>query len=95
MAKEIALTANASIEILHVASLPTMYAIETAGSEALLTWGQGISSDIYQRELKSLISVKEEINMAGVKDVSIKILTGMIEEQIIEESVKGTSTSLS
>ncbi|MEK7733353.1 MAG: TSUP family transporter, partial [Planctomycetota bacterium] len=89
MAKEIALTANASIEILHVASLPTMYAIETAGSEALLTWGQGISSDIYQRELKSLISVKEEINMAGVKDVSIKILTGMIEEQIIEESVKG------
>jgi nucleotide-binding universal stress UspA family protein len=87
MAKEIAIATDAFIEIIHVVSLPTLYSIEASGLEPL--FNQDILSEFYKREMELLGRLKEELQSAGIKEVSVKLREGIAEEQIIKESVEG------
>lgn len=86
MAKEIACANNAGIELLYVISLPTMYSAE--GSEATAPLEQEAAL-FYGKELELLNSVQAELAASGVKNVTIKLREGIVEEQIIAESVEG------
>lgn len=87
MAKEIAIATDAFIEIIYVASLPTLYSIEASGLEPL--FNQDILSEFYKREMELLSRLKEELQSAGIKEVSVKLREGIAEEQVIKESVEG------
>lgn len=86
MAKEIASANSAAIELLYVISLPTMYSAE--GSEAAASLAEEAAL-FYARELELLNSVKDELLGSGVEEVTVKLREGIVEEQIIAESVEG------
>lgn len=86
MAKDIAHANDAVIELLYVISLPTMYSSEVAESKVSLDREAAL---FYKEELVLLNAVRADLLAAGVKDVSVKLREGIVEEQIIAESVEG------
>jgi uncharacterized membrane protein YfcA/nucleotide-binding universal stress UspA family protein len=88
MAKEIALGTGAALEILYVASLPMLHSIETPP-----IWDGSIADDVlpefYAGELAVLNRLKGELADAGAGPVTVKLREGIVEEEILRESVEG------
>lgn len=85
--KRIALATDSSVEILYVASLPTMYPtevphIETSDLKDLLYL-------LYREEIEILEELRKNLIEGGVKEVQIKLREGIVEEEIIKESIEG------
>jgi nucleotide-binding universal stress UspA family protein len=84
MAKAVALATGATVEILYVASLPTLLAVEMPSLVQ-----EGFLAEFYAGELEMLGKAKDELLRAGVGAVSVKLREGIVEEEIIRESVEG------
>ncbi|WP_333653953.1 TSUP family transporter [Dissulfurispira sp.] len=84
MAKEIASATDADIEILHVVSIPTMFSMETPWLDI-----PSLLPDFYRKEMGVLNGIKDELLGSGIKVVTVKLREGIVEEQIIMESVEG------
>jgi nucleotide-binding universal stress UspA family protein len=87
MAKEIALATDSTIEILYVVSVPTLYSMELPLQDAF--YEADFLQEFYRKEIELLNTIRDELLTAGVKDVSVKLREGIVEEQIITESVEG------
>lgn len=87
MAQEIAIVTGASIEILYVVSMPTLYSIESPLLDAF--FAADFLQEFYRKERELLNTVRDDLLSAGVKEVSVKLREGIVEEQIIMESVEG------
>jgi nucleotide-binding universal stress UspA family protein len=46
-------------------------------------------SELYAKELKVLARVKDELSTAGVRQVTVRLREGIVEEEILRESVEG------
>jgi hypothetical protein len=88
MAKEVALATGATLEILYVASLPMLHSIETPPTLDLSDPGD-ILAGFYADEAVILDRIKGELFAAGVKQVTVKLREGIVEEEILRESVEG------
>lgn len=87
MARDIAIASDAEVEILHAVSLPTLYPMEMPWMET--AFNQDLFQIFYRRETELLNRVRDELISSGVKEVSVKLREGIIEEEIIKESVEG------
>lgn len=91
MAKEVALATNATIEVLYVASLSTLFTAYTteiprvAGRSGV----KNLLAERHAQELAMIDKVKEELSSAGVREVMTKMREGIVEEEILRESVEG------
>jgi uncharacterized membrane protein YfcA/nucleotide-binding universal stress UspA family protein len=88
MAKEVALATGATIEILYVASLPTLHSIKTP-PPLDASFARDFLSEFYARKVEMLNKIKDELSSAGVKQATVKLREGIVEEEIIKESVEG------
>ncbi|MDP2108633.1 MAG: universal stress protein, partial [Rhodocyclaceae bacterium] len=91
MAKEVALATDATVEMLYVAALPTLFTAYTAEMPPGLDHPavKDFLSEYYAKELKILAGIKDELSAAGVKEVSVRLREGIVEEEILRESVEG------
>jgi nucleotide-binding universal stress UspA family protein len=88
MARDIALAAGAVIEILHVASLPTLYSAEVP-PPLDASVARDFLAEFYASEIDTLNEIRQELLGAGVGQVTVKLREGIVEEEIIRESVDG------
>lgn len=86
MARAIAIANDSMVELLYVISLPTMYSRDLPEPEIAL---DSAEASVYIKELELLNTVKADLLSTGVKDVSVKLSEGIVEEQILAESVEG------
>ncbi|MDP1651844.1 MAG: TSUP family transporter [Rhodocyclaceae bacterium] len=88
MARDVALATDASVELLYVASLPTLYTPEIP-PEVVDTLERVFLHEFHAEKLEQLDRIGAELSAAGVKQVTIKLREGFVEEEIIKESVEG------
>jgi len=88
MAQDVALATGASVEVLYTVPLPTMYMAETP-SEAT-DGGEGAQRlGVKPDQLAQLQAIRSSLSDAGVAQTAIKLRQGIVEEEIIKESVEG------
>lgn len=88
MAQDVALATGASIEVLYTVPLPTMYMAETPSESSDVAQGAqrlGVQPD----RLEQLLAIRTSLANAGVAQATIKLRQGIVEEEIIKESVEG------
>lgn len=91
MAKVVALATGATVEVLFVSSLPTPF----TSYSAELPPDQNHSSvanlltEFNTREVAVLAEVRDELTAAGVQQVTVRLREGIVEEEILRESVEG------
>jgi len=88
MAQDVALATGASIEVLYTVPLATMYRAETpsqgaAGAKDAQRLG------VQPHHFAQIQSVWSSLADAGVSQVSVKLRQGIVEEEIIKESIEG------
>lgn len=88
MARDVALATNASIEILYVVSTPTMYSPETPPEVTDITQ-DALRLGVQDEKLAQLETIRSGLSAAGVEQATIRLREGIIEEEIIKESVEG------
>lgn len=89
MAQDVARATGASVELLYTVPLPTMYMAEAPSAPA-----QDVAQDaqrlgVQPAQLAQLLAVFNQLTEAGVTQVSLKLRQGIVEEEIIKESVEG------
>lgn len=91
MAQEIALATAAVVEILYVASVPALYASYSAELPADFDHSAvtDFLTELYAKELRELARVKDELSSAGVRQVTVRLREGIVEEEILSESIEG------
>lgn len=91
MARDVALATGATLELLYVAALPTLFTAYTAEMPPGLDHPavKDFLSEYSAKELKILAGIKDELSAAGVKEVSVRLREGIVEEEILRESVEG------
>lgn len=82
MARDVALATGAELEILHVAPLATLFAVQLPPGRAAL---QDSDAD----RLARLDPLLQELAAAGVARLTLKLREGIAEEEILRESVAG------
>lgn len=91
MANEVALATGAAVEILYVASVPALYT--TYSADIPVDFDHLAVSDfqteLYATEMSVLGRVKEEMSAAGVRQITVRLREGIVEEEILRESVEG------
>lgn len=86
MAQDVALATGASIEVLYTVPLPTMYMAETPSADAAEDAQRlGVQAD----RLGQLMAVRQTLADAGVPEVGVRLRQGIVEEEIIKESIDG------
>ncbi|WP_374675406.1 TSUP family transporter [Ideonella sp.] len=86
MAQDVALATGASIEVLYTVPLPTMYMAETPSADAAEDAQRlGVQPD----RLGQLMAIRHALADAGVAQVGVKLRQGIVEEEIIKESLDG------
>lgn len=88
MAQDVALATGASVEVLYTVPLPTMYMAETSSDAADVAEDAqrlGVQPD----RLSQLLAIQARLAGAGVAQATIKLRQGIVEEEIIKESVEG------
>jgi nucleotide-binding universal stress UspA family protein len=88
MAQYVALATGASVEVLYTVPLPTMYMAETSSDAADVAEDAqrlGVQPD----RLGQLLAIQARLAGAGVAQATIKLRQGIVEEEIIKESVEG------
>jgi uncharacterized protein len=88
MAQDLALGTGAGIEVLYTVPLATMYLVEDspeAGDVAQDAQRLGVAPD----QLAQLEAIAGQLSAAGVAQTSIKLRQGIVEEEIIKESIEG------
>lgn len=88
MAQDVALATGASVEVLYTVPLPTMYMAETSSDAADVAEDAqrlGVQPD----RLGQLLAIQARLAGAGVAQATIKLRQGIVEEEIIKESVEG------
>jgi len=88
MAQEVALATGASVEVLYTVPLPTMYRAgkpSTAADVALDAQRLGVKPD----QFAQLQAIRSSLSDAGVSQATIKLRQGIVEEEILKESVEG------
>ena len=88
MAQDVALATGASVEILYIVSLPTLYTTETPPEAADLL-EDALLLGVQDEKLAQLEAVRTGLIAAGVVQVTIRLRQGIVEEEIIKESVEG------
>jgi uncharacterized membrane protein YfcA/nucleotide-binding universal stress UspA family protein len=88
MAEEVALATGASVQVLYTVPLPTMYMAKRPGpapdeAEDALRFG------VRPEQFAQLQAVRGSLEEAGVSQASVKLRQGIVEEEIIKESVEG------
>ncbi|MGM9490649.1 TSUP family transporter [Ideonella sp. YS5] len=88
MAQEVALATGASVEVLYTVPLPTMY---RAGKPSKAT---DVAEDAQRLGVKpdqfdQLLAIRASLSDAGVSQATIKLRQGIVEEEILKESVEG------
>lgn len=88
MTRDVALATGAAVEVLYVASLPTLHSVSTPtpwdGS-----WGGYLPAGSRAREVGVLARIRDELSAAGISEVTAKLREGIVEEEIVRESVEG------
>jgi uncharacterized membrane protein YfcA/nucleotide-binding universal stress UspA family protein len=87
MAQDVALATGASVEVLYTKPLATMYMAETP-SEAANVAEDAQRLGVQPDQLAQLEAVRNSLSGAGVQ-ATIKLRQGIVEEEIIKESVEG------
>lgn len=90
MARDMALATGASVEVLYTVPLPTMY-IDIAETPSE---GADIAEDaqrlgVEPEQLAQLQAVRGGLAAAGVAEATIRLRQGIVEEEIIKESIDG------
>lgn len=86
MAQDVARATGASIEVLYTVPLPTMYMAETPSADAAEDAQRlGVQAD----RLGQLMAVRQTLADAGVPEVGVRLRQGIVEEEIIKESIDG------
>lgn len=88
MAQDVALATGASIEILYVVSLPTLYSAE-APPEAADVMQDALLLGVQAEKMAQLEAIRSDVSAAGVSQATIRLRLGIVEEEIIKESVEG------
>lgn len=88
MAQDLALATGASVEVLYTVPLPTMYVAETP-SEATDVAQDAQRLGVEPDQLAQLQAIRSSLSDAGVSQATIKLRQGIVEEEIIKESVAG------
>lgn len=88
MARDVALATGASIEVLYIVSVPTMYSTETPPEVADIMQ-DALRFGVQSEKLEQLEAVRAGLKSAGVAEVDLRLREGIIEEEIIKESVEG------
>lgn len=89
MAVAVARATGAAVEVLYTVPLPTMYMAETPSSEAGNVAQDAERLGVQPEQLSQLLGVFSSLTAAGVTQVSLKLRQGIVEEEIIKESVEG------
>ncbi|MEK8032510.1 TSUP family transporter [Ideonella sp. DXS29W] len=88
MTQDIALATGASVEVLYTKPLATMYvASSTKDTHNLTEDAQRLG--VPAEQLAQLESVRDGLTRGGVAQVAIKLRQGIVEEEIIKESIEG------
>lgn len=88
MAQDVALATGAPIELLYTVPLPTMYIDEKPpGTPDLAEEAQRLG--VTPEQLAQLQAVCSGLAEAGVAGVKLKLRQGIVEEEIIKESLEG------
>jgi|GEM_PF-125034 len=88
MALDVALATGASIELLYIVSVPTMYSPETPPEVTDITQ-DALRLGVQEEKLAQLETIRNGLSTAGVAQATIRLREGIIEEEIIKESVEG------
>lgn len=88
MARDVALATGASIEVLYIVSTPTMYTPETP-PEVTDIMQDALRFGVQSEKLDQLEAVRSSLATAGVSQTTIRLREGIVEEEIIKESVEG------
>lgn len=88
MARDVALATQAQVTILFVVPLPTLYTAETPPEAMDLARSGGLLG-VSPEKLDQLSAVRDELIAAGLPEVAIRLRQGIVEEEIIKESVEG------
>ncbi|HSI58130.1 MAG TPA: TSUP family transporter [Ideonella sp.] len=88
MAQDVALATGASVEVLYTVPLPTMYMDEKA-PEATDVVQDAQRLGVQPDQLAQLQAIRSSLSDAGVLQAKIKLRQGIVEEEIIKESVEG------
>jgi uncharacterized protein len=89
MAVAVALATGAGVEVLYTVPLPTMYMAESPSTEASNVAEDAQRLGVQPEQLTQLLNVFGSLTAAGVAQVSLKLRQGIVEEEIIKESVEG------
>lgn len=88
MAQDVALATGANVEVLYTVPLPTMYMAESSSDAADVAEDAqrlGVQPD----RLQQLLAIQSRLAAAGVANATIKLRQGIVEEEIIKESLDG------
>ena len=89
MAQDVALATGASVEVLYTVPLPTMYMAETP-SEATDVVQDAQRLGVQPDQLAQLQAIRRQpARMPALSQATIKLRQGIVEEEIIKESVEG------
>lgn len=88
MAQDVALATGASVEVLYTVPLPTMYMAE-GSSEAADVAEDAQRLGVQPDRLSQLLAIQGRLAAAGVANATIKLRQGIVEEEIIKESLDG------
>ncbi len=88
MALDVALATGASVEILYIVSVPTMYTAETP-PEVTDIVQDALRLGVQDEKLAQLETIRDGLSTAGVPQATIRLREGIVEEEIIKESVEG------
>jgi uncharacterized membrane protein YfcA/nucleotide-binding universal stress UspA family protein len=88
MARDVALATGASIDILYIASVPTMY---TADNPVAAEGSQkrGLLNEYEEDRLDVIEAIRDGLRAVGVPRVGVLLREGFVEEEIIRSSIEG------
>ncbi|MEW6292399.1 MAG: TSUP family transporter [Pseudomonadota bacterium] len=88
MAQDVALATGASVEVLYIVPVPTMYTPETP-PEVTDIMQDALRLGVQAEKLARLQAIQGSLSAAGVAQATIRLREGIVEEEIIKESVEG------
>ena len=88
MAQDVALATGAGVAVLYTKPLATMYMAE-APSEAADVAEDAQRLGVQPDQLAQLEAIRAGLSAAGVSQATIKLRQGIVEEEIIKESIEG------
>jgi nucleotide-binding universal stress UspA family protein len=88
MAREVALATGASVTVLYTVPLATMY-IPEPSSEAADIEQEAQRLGVKPGQLAQVQTIRTSLAGAGVAQAGIRLRQGIVEEEIIKESVEG------